>query len=190
MSESNLKIIERLAWRAPRGGSIVEVGSFCGRSAAAWAASAPETKIYCIDTWTLDFADLGPQGVKTIGGDHSRYRGTAKQTFDEMAKRFKNIIPLQGSSTTEWNLKPADLVFIDGDHGQAAVTSDLEHWSKRLSSGGLLCGDDFRTEASWITVIKAVTNFALARGYDLFVPRGTTIWVLFTGQEHMQKWWL
>src|SRR5262249_7336716 len=146
MSERNLKVIERIAQRVGEGGQIVEIGSFCGRSATAWARSAPAATVSCVDTWQLDFQHLGPDWRKHAQGDLARYAGTAEKTFDEVTKNLCNVVPLKGRSTDDWKLALADVVFLDGDHAEATVSAELRHWSQRLAPGGLLCGDDFRTE--------------------------------------------
>jgi predicted O-methyltransferase YrrM len=189
MSEPNLKVIEGLARRVPEGGRIVEIGSFCGRSATAWASSAPGATLHCIDTWQLDFQHLPPVWIEHMPGNLSRYRGSAERTFREVTAGLSNVVPLKGRSTDAWGLQPADVVFLDGDHSEQAVAQELHLWSSRLAPGGLICGDDFRTEDMWIGVIKAVTDFALAWRHHLVVPADTTIWMLFSDADHLRRWW-
>jgi predicted O-methyltransferase YrrM len=189
MSETNLQAIEQLAARVPTGGNIVEIGSFCGRSARAWALSAPRAALYCIDTWNLNFENLGRAWLDGMPGDHSRYRGTAEKTFHETMKDLGNVTALKGLSTDPWPVPLADIVFLDGDHSRKGVLRELELWEGRLTPNGLLCGDDFRTEDPWIGVIKAVTDFARGRGYDIFVPAFTTLWILFASESHRHTWW-
>jgi len=190
MSERNLRVIERIAQRVAASGHIVEIGSFCGRSATAWARSAPRATVSCVDTWQLDFQHLGDDWRKHAHGDPARYAGTAEKTFCDVTRDLSNVVALKGRSTDDWKLAPADVVFLDGDHREKAVAAELKHWSQRLAPGGLLCGDDFRTEPSWISVITAVTNFAFATGHELFVPAKSTVWLLFENEAHMRRWWL
>ncbi len=50
--EAELKIIEMLAQTIPRGGNMVEIGAFCGRSSWCWARSAdPAVTVHCLDIW-------------------------------------------------------------------------------------------------------------------------------------------
>jgi predicted O-methyltransferase YrrM len=188
MGEANLRAIERLAGRVPTLGCIVEVGSFCGRSATAWALSAPNARVHCIDTWELNFENLPPDTLRRLPGDKSRWRGSAERTFREVVFSLENVVPLKGRSTDDWDIPRANLVFLDGDHSERAVSSDLEAWSRRLAEHGLLCGDDFRTEPAWISVVRAVTDFARTRKLHLHVLAGTTIWLLFNDLEHMNRW--
>lgn len=188
MSEANLKVIEQIARRVKVGGTVVEIGSFCGRSSFAWASSVRAARIFCIDTWQLNFNNLGAEQMRTLPGDRSRYRGSAETTFRALMERFDHVIPLKGGSTMDWQMPAVDVVFLDGDHSQGAVSRELDLWSRRLAPGGMLCGDDFRTEPQWIGVVKAVTDFAQTRGFHLHVPPRTTIWTLFPDLEHLYRW--
>jgi predicted O-methyltransferase YrrM len=189
MSERNLQVIEHIGRRVPIGGHIVEIGSFCGRSATAWASSAPTATISCIDTWQLTYPRLDSSWRKIGHGDPGRYRGSSEETFREVTHDVANIIARKGRSTDDWQLQAADVVFLDGDHHEASVSAELQHWSSRLAPGGLLCGDDFRSEASWRGVMFAVSKFARRVGYHLFVPAKSTMWMLFQDTQHMERWW-
>jgi len=37
--------------------------------------------------------------------------------------------------------------------------------------------------------MKAVADFALARGLHLFIRAGTSVWMLFEDMDHMRRWW-
>jgi hypothetical protein len=49
-----------------------------------------------------------------------------------------------------------DWVYIDGNHSYEFVKQDLELWSKKIKSGGWLCGDDYDMP----DVAKAVDEFS------------------------------
>jgi hypothetical protein len=65
--------------------------------------------------------------------------------------------------------QPADMVFIDGDHGYEAVMRDLEVWLPLLGGVGLLCGHDYGV---WEGVARAVDERLPQRS----VVSGGTIW--------------
>ena len=58
-----------------------------------------------------------------------------------------------------------DWVYIDGDHSRDAVTDDLEAWSAKVKSGGLISGDDYfwRDESGRKSVKEAVDGFFAKR---------------------------
>lgn len=70
-----------------------------------------------------------------------------------------------------------DIVYIDGDHRQAAVEADLAAWFPKVRPGGVLCGDDF----DWPGVSQAVIDFMGSRGRPLTGYRGA-------GSARPEKW--
>jgi hypothetical protein len=189
MKESDLQAIERIAQGLPEAGVAVEIGSFLGRSAVAWAQSAPTATLHCIDVWSEPGWFEDPGGAPAPAGDLSRYTGSYEGTFRAVTGPYPNVIVHQGRSTDPWDIADVDLVFVDGDHSFAAVRADLEYWSSRLQAGGLLCGHDFSSHPSLIGVTQAVMDFALQRNLSLFSPGGTTIWLLLGDPVHQRRWW-
>src|SRR5258707_3618142 len=61
MPESELKILEEVAQTIPKGGRMVEVGPFCGRSSWCLAKSAdPSVKVTCLDIWDTSIHPYHP----------------------------------------------------------------------------------------------------------------------------------
>ena len=126
-------------------GSIVEVGSWKGRSTAALLSgcSGPVT---AIDTWKGTRGDAGHEEAET------------KDIYAEFTKNvghFPNLRSLQMTSLEAAALFPnksVDMVFIDGDHSYEAVKADIEAWMPKARK--LLCGHDWQ----WHTVQEAVTE--------------------------------
>lgn len=111
--------------------TIVEVGSLHGRSAYAMA-TATEGKVYCIDPWedSLSYLYNSPPG--SMYGE-----------FKANTKGIKNIISLHCESPDCGFLvpDPVDMVWIDGDHHEAAVLADISYWHMRVRK--IICGHDY-----------------------------------------------
>ncbi len=156
MPEGELKILEALALKVPKGGTIVEIGPFCGRSSWCWAKTAPTATVYCLDPWDpVEHPFHPPVKLKThdesdeCGSDF----GKANNLLETVAtlKNFKlytadcpNIVPMQGYSPTDfksWSI-PADLIFLDGLHHNPGFAADLHFWFWHVKKGGIICGDD------------------------------------------------
>ncbi|MEM1283103.1 MAG: class I SAM-dependent methyltransferase [Chlamydiota bacterium] len=141
MPKKDLTTLETLAKRVPENGSIVEVGSYQGRSSWALAKSChPSVEVCCIDLWNDSFI---------------------KEQFIENTKDCPNIHSIQsGSTEVDWpEDKKVDLVFIDADHTSPQVDKDLAFWSKRVKAKGTLSGHDMDV-ASWPDVCRAVLNLS------------------------------
>lgn len=192
MKEADLQVIEKLARQVPKSGGIVDVGSFLGRSAVAWASSAPTATVDCIDKWPEKgwFESPKLSGNPMPAGDLSLYTGSYRNTFLKLTAQCENIVPHQGSSTARtWNLDNLDLVFLDADQTLKGLSAELRIWYPRVRAGGLLCGHDFTSAARLIDVARAVMLFAHPYRFNVFVPGGSTIWMLFRDGEHQRRWW-
>lgn len=121
MMEPELQLIEKLAESVPKDGIIVEVGTFKGRSAYAWAMSCdPSVTVYCIDKeYQDDFVTnmKDCHNVKLIIG---RFPYSAKYTGP-----------------------PIDIFFLDGQHTNPDDIDGIKHILPHIKPGGLLCGHDF-----------------------------------------------
>jgi hypothetical protein len=114
-----------LSAKAATMGSIVEIGSFRGRSSYALAQACPGW-VYCVDPWTDEvFADW-QSGV---------------------GSQFDNVVPVRHYSPEAGELipDPVDMVFVDGAHDYDSVAEDIMYWQTRARV--LLCGHDYTTVA-------------------------------------------
>lgn len=192
MKEADLQVIEKLAQQVPAKGAVVDVGSFLGRSAVAWASSAPTATVHCIDKWPEKgwFESPHASGNPMPAGDLGLYTGSYTGTFVKLTAQCENIVPHQGSSTSPaWGLDNLDLVFLDAAQTLKGLTAELRFWYPRVRAGGLLCGHDFTSAERLIDVARAVMLFALPYRFNVFVPGGSTIWMLFRDGEHQRSWW-
>jgi predicted O-methyltransferase YrrM len=125
MSVSELIQIEEWASLVPLNGTIVEVGSYKGRSAYAWAGSCdPSVKVYCIDRFDGDFVN----------------------DFNENLKEFSNVVPIKGNvpySMPEWEDKEIDVFFLDGLHSNPHDIDAINYFLPLIKKGGILCGHDY-----------------------------------------------
>ena len=187
MPEPELRILERLARTIPRGGAMLEVGPFCGRSSWCWSKSVdPSVSVTCVDIWdpaehpstppTVDGADA------TAGEDFGKMStadgnwGT-RENFDLYTRGCHNITAVRGRSPddfADWPFESLDLVFLDGLHHNPGFHADVAHWYPRLKPGGVLCGDDCaRTHPD---VLWTVHDFCKERDLAFAVER--RIWML------------
>lgn len=135
--------------RAARVGPLLEIGSYCGKSAIylGSAARAAGTVLFSVDHHRgseeqqpgqayFDPLLLGPDGrVDTL----PEFRRTLAAAGLESV-----VIAVVGDSGTvaaHW-ATPLGLVFIDGGHTEAAAQGDYEGWSRFLCQGGLLAIHD------------------------------------------------
>lgn len=141
MPEQDLIYISELAAQVPENGIIVELGSYKGRSAVAWASSChPSVTVYCVDTFVyLDLAE--PDFF---------------EEFKENTKEYPNIVPIRGWSPMliDFPKCKIDLFFNDGTHANPYDWNNFEYFMGRIKRGGILAGHDY--DPAWPDVITNV----------------------------------
>jgi SAM-dependent methyltransferase len=164
MSEPELTY---LAEAASKSQTIVEIGSWKGRSTLALACNAPGM-VYAVDTW---------KGTEQQGDELAQHEpGWLLEEFKRNTSGIANIVICQGPSVevSKWPSMAGlsvDMIFIDGYHTYEGVRDDILSWSSMLRPGGILCGHDY-VPPYWDGLLKAVHEL---------VPRfrvvpNTTIW--------------
>ncbi|MCX6705099.1 MAG: glycosyltransferase, partial [Candidatus Woesebacteria bacterium] len=124
--------------------TIVEIGSFKGKSTACFALGSPtSTKIYAIDTFAGNSKDFS-EGVQFMGHNF----------LEEFTKNIKGlgiskkVFPTIGFSSKigEGWKKPIDLLFIDGSHIYEDIKKDFELFFPWVKDGGFVLLHDVDKE--------------------------------------------
>ncbi|WDP89247.1 MAG: class I SAM-dependent methyltransferase [Desulfobacter sp.] len=135
-----------VALEASAMGPLLEIGSYCGRSAAVIGQACRENSgiLYSIDHhrgseeqqpgeeyFDPDLYDGAVLGVNTLP--------LFRQTL-ERAGLEDTVVPIVSSSATAGRMwcTPLAMVFIDGGHSYEAARTDLTTWAPRLMPGGYL----------------------------------------------------
>lgn len=150
---------DEMIWLAETGktrGTIIEVGSHCGKSTRVFADNT-DGVIYAVDKWKDErvfqqfYANLFDH-IET--GKVRPIRAESKLASDVLRKT---------------NIR-ADLLFIDADHEYPSIKADIMNWRPLLAESGLLCGHDYSSD--WPGVVQAVNELLVS-----YVPPKTGIWV-------------
>lgn len=159
-----------------------EIGTALGNNAHSILTELSIVKLYLIDPYIFDDSNGKSAGVHPTKelADQSEAQAHA------CLKKFKDkIVWLKKISWTvtkqDIPLESLDFVYIDGNHSEEAVKSDILTFFPFLKKGGLLSGHDY--DANGTGVKKAVHWFCSEHKYDcLFhVPE-------MNGKR--EDWWL
>jgi hypothetical protein len=128
----------------PSGASIVEIGSFHGRSTIVLARARPES----VELVAIDPHAGGDRLPQTTGSepemgqqDFVTFHANLRRADVETRVRHVRLCSLEALQTFDG---PVDLLFIDGAHRYRPVRADIEQWGSRVPSGGtLLLHDSF-----------------------------------------------
>lgn len=159
MSPVELSYIAALAQRRLQSPSsiVVELGSWRGRSAVAWAENSVG-RVLCVDTW-----DDSAFGCEEFPGDAPGLKQKPEWLLNEFRKNTQgltNVVPMRMATVEAARVFAsqglrADVVFVDAGHLAHEVTADLNAWVPLLADGGVLCGHDYNF-SGWPAVKEVV----------------------------------
>lgn len=150
--------------RARDGDIFVEIGAWKGKSTCFMAElimeSGKSVKFYAVDTWAGDNGDALQDG-KANSSEDSIY--SQFQSNIEAAGVSSFVTPVASSSSdasSGFADGSIDFIFVDGDHSEDAVYTDLTLWYPKLKPGGVIAGHDYDNPG----VRNAVTRFFAEKG--------------------------
>lgn len=152
-SEYDIKDYRKLVEQIPDNGTMIEIGTFRGRSLCSVSdiIQRKNIKVIAIDTF---------EGTPTEDSELNDYyeKENILEEFKSNILKFgiKNYVNIYKGKNEEYaNLienKTVDLIFIDADHSYEAVKQDIDVWKNKLKSSGILAGHDIL----WESVKQAV----------------------------------
>jgi len=149
--EEGVKLLE-LACSASRLAAVLEIGSYCGKSALYLGEGcrlAGRHVVFSIDHHRG--SEEQQPGQRYFDPD---VYDAPSHSFDTLRHFVRNIqaagltdwvVPLVGTSSClarHWPGAELGLVFIDGGHSDSDVRADFEGWSRLVVKGGYLCFHD------------------------------------------------
>jgi hypothetical protein len=189
--ETELSILALTASIIKENSTLVEVGSFVGRSSWTLSQNLPEScKLHCVDPWIIS-GDYNVGVMESFVKSNSNFtvnenlrQLNKKQTFEtqtwETAFTYNtqdcNNITKFPIFSDQYNIGPdVSAVFIDGDHGEL-VEKDIKKFSNNPET--LIFGDDFSMRHS--AVIKHVIAYQWGSDKRILLrfPK-TKIWYLW-----------
>ncbi len=157
--------------------TVVEIGSFLGKSTRFIAETLPEGgTVIAVDHWRGNLEHQDPERVDVYPKLATLYERFLSNVVH--AGLCERIVPLRMGSldaAQQVEQRP-DLVFVDASHEYDDVQRDLAAWFPRLGPGGVLCGDDW-TWGAGRPVARAVEDFAARHGLTV-KTEGKIWWIL------------
>jgi predicted O-methyltransferase YrrM len=145
MTEPELAFLQALALTLPESATVVEIGSWKGRSTVALceALQGLGARVYAVDAFSGN-------PVQKANFDQA-----ALEMFRANTAGFDFLEPVVGDSAdvaSHFADCSVDFVFVDADHSYKAVSRDLRAWQSKRKPGTLIAGHDW----GWIGVKVAV----------------------------------
>lgn len=155
MSPDQAQRLYNAAAGTHQGDTIVEIGSFRGRSTIVLASAAPlGVQIVAIDPHAGN--DRGPQEIDgfeaAAANDHDVFN--ANLATAGVAERVQHI---RSFSDAAHDQVVGDLavLYVDGAHRYAPARSDIREWGRRVGPGGtLLIHDSFSSVGVTLAIVR------------------------------------
>jgi hypothetical protein len=145
MSEPELYF---LAEQAQKHKTIIEAGSYCGRSTRAMADNT-DGIVHAIDPWDGQRQYYG--NIVHQNGDNNIFNQFVCN-LNGYIRSCKVVIYI--SNFHNVHIDRPDMVFIDAIHEYTPLKRDINHALKLMHGKGLLCGHDY--SSGWPEVIEVV----------------------------------
>ena len=146
LSDKEAKKLQELFLNVHHLGSVLEIGTYCGKSTLNFALVAKKIDglIYTVDHHTG--SEEHQLGEEYHDEDLYDKRLEKFNTLPEFLKNLKSsnlgnyIIPIlsKSSEASKTFLETISLLFIDGGHSHEAALIDYNSWKDKICSGGLL----------------------------------------------------
>lgn len=143
-----------------------EIGVQLGRTLFTLVEALPELEMYAIDIWsdkkvrfdgTKDLTDIQP---------NSAYRSVKSKSLQiENPERLHLIRDFSHQAHEKFEDESLDFIFIDASHQYKDVKKDIEYWSPKVRSGGLISGHDINMKDVQKAVNETLTDWS--KGPDL-----------------------
>jgi predicted O-methyltransferase YrrM len=153
-----------------RGGSVVEVGVWKGRSMASVLdlCRARGNRLNAVDDWSPDQRDPGYAEAARVDICEVFRANMRSLGYDSSVTVIRERSVVAARSFGE---RSVDLVFIDADHHYEDVMQDLKAWLPKIMPRGAIAGHDYHTR---LGVRRAVDD---TFGSRVALPGGS-IWVV------------
>lgn len=138
MTEGQARLLFDSARHCPENGTIVEIGSFRGRSTIVLAsASDPSVRVVAVDPHAGN--DRGPQeidGFADAAADDNR-AFEANLTAAGVRNRVEHL-RMFSDDAADVVTGTVDVLYVDGAHRFRPARSDISRWGARVSDGGVM----------------------------------------------------
>ncbi|WP_353474789.1 class I SAM-dependent methyltransferase [Salipiger sp. H15] len=134
--------------RLPEVARMAEIGVLVGRLSEAVLRARPGLNLTMVDSWAP--MDRQPAAYIATGDEHARHdtarvqrhRSEAERRVRPFRKRTTIFAMSSIEAATQVEDASLDLVFLDGDHSELGVLSDIEAWLPKVRAGGWIGGHD------------------------------------------------
>jgi len=166
------------ARQLPRGATVVEIGSWQGKSTYCLAMGLRAGTVHAIDPFNADSGDDADS--QEAYQEKKGSRNLLAQFNDNMRERnvLDKIAVKQGySQQFHGDFDAIDLLFIDGDHSINGCSQDFELYAPKVKPGGLIAFHDYYADRPELGPTYVIKNKVLPSPLYTFYRQYDSLWV-------------
>jgi predicted O-methyltransferase YrrM len=149
--------------------NILEIGSYSGASAAAFAKYLPKSNIFCFDINISNF----------------EYKSNKIHVFGIDIKNPKKIIKTLNKIAYQFKIKEFDIIIDDGSHNLSDILIALKFFFKHLRRKGLYVIEDFK-HPNYYQYNKNINHLLIDKLFENLEKKNTFNSIIFTKNEQLE----
>ncbi len=178
LSDNEAVGLYSVAHKLGRNASVVEIGSWQGKSTYCIVKGLRNGKVYAIDPFNADAGqDVGSENEYKLKKGNSDLLQNFKKNMQELGVNDKIEIKKGYSYDFQNDFSAINFLFIDGDHSIAGCTSDFEMYSPKIVPGGFIAFHDFYEERNELGPTYVINNILSKRSDFSFYKQYDTLWI-------------
>jgi predicted O-methyltransferase YrrM len=166
------------ARKTGRHATVVEIGSWQGKSTYCLAKGLRSGKVYAIDPFNADAgADEGSRALYLEKKGGSDLLEQFRKSMEKL-QVLKDIVIKQGySHQFHQDFDKIDLLFIDGDHSIKGCVADFELYSPKVVRGGFIAFHDYYEDRDELGPTYVIKNLVSASHHFRFYRQYDSLWI-------------
>lgn len=151
-----------------------EIGAGEGKYSQILLEANPRMELYGVEPWTPyeGYTDFTEKSIFKTSRENAKKRLSSSSNYEFIEEFSMNAVK-------KFQDESLDFVYIDANHEDPYITQDITEWSKKVRSGGIISGHDFKDvsvmskdfEIRW-KVKEAVMNHVASNNIKCFFVWG------------------
>ncbi len=158
MTEGQARALHDAAAGCPPGGTIVEIGSFHGRSTIVLASACPpDATVIAVDPHAGN--DRGPQEIEGFEAEADQDHATFTRNLTDagVAHRVRHLRAFSDDALADID-GTIDVLYVDGAHRYGPARADIVRYGERVRDGGvMLIHDSFSSIGVTLAILRELT---------------------------------
>lgn len=167
----------KVARLLPEKATVVEIGSWQGKSTYCILSGLKSGKVYAIDPFNASGGEDWNEDEYQQKARGTDLLETFKTNLQKFMKKGKVEVRKGFSNQFHEEFAEIDFLFIDGDHSISGCKEDYELYSSKVSSGGYIAFHDYHPGRPELGPTHVINEIILKEKEFSFFGRYDSLWI-------------